>query len=232
MYQELRKRVLDANKQVMDYGLVTLTWGNVSEIDRVHNVVAIKPSGVDYATMSVDDIVVVDLDGNIVEGTLNPSSDLATHLYIYTIHDDINSVVHTHSTNATAFAQAGVDIENLGTTHSDHFQGAIPCTRIMTDEEILNDYEYNTGVVIGETFTKRNLDASVIMACLVNNHGPFVWGKSIKQAVENALVLEVVAKMNIKTKSINLNIQPIKTTLQNKHYLRKHGKRAYYGQGK
>lgn len=231
-YQDLKQRVLDANKQIVEHNLVTLTWGNVSEIDRQNSVVAIKPSGVDYSNMSVDDIVVVDLDGNVVEGTLNPSSDLPTHLFIYTMHDEIMSVVHTHSLHATSFAQAGVDLDVYGTTHSDHFYGTVPCTRVMTDKEIKEQYEYNTGVVIGETFDKRNINANEVMACLVNNHGPFAWGKSANQAVENALVLEVVAQMNMQTRLINPGVKEINKTLLDKHYLRKHGSDAYYGQKK
>lgn len=231
-YQALKQRVLDANKKIVEYNLVTLTWGNVSEIDRELGVIAIKPSGVGYSTMSVEDIVVVDLDGNVVEGSLNPSSDLPTHMYIYTMHDDIKSVVHTHSLYATSFAQAGSGIEVFGTTHSDHFNGYVPCTRVMSDEEIKNDYEYNTGVVIGETFKTQNIKANEVMACLVNNHGPFAWGTSCDEAVENALVLEVVAQMTINTKLVNPEVKPIKETLLHKHYFRKHGSGAYYGQGK
>lgn len=231
-YQALKERVLQANHKIVEYNLVTLTWGNVSEIDRELGVVAIKPSGVDYDTMSVDDIVVVDLEGNRIEGELNPSSDLPTHLYIYTMHDDIKSVVHTHSLHATSFAQAGKPLEVYGTTHSDHFFGCVPCTRVMHDEEIKKDYEYNTGVVIGETFKTQNIDPSEVMACLVNNHGPFAWGASTTQAVENALVLEVVAQMNLNTQQINPKIHAVKQSLLEKHYLRKHGASAYYGQKK
>lgn len=229
-YQALKQRVLDANTKIVEYNLVTLTWGNVSEIDRENGVVAIKPSGVDYEKMSVDDIVIVDLDGNIVEGNLNPSSDLPTHLYIYTMHDAIKSVVHTHSLYATSFAQAGKGLDVYGTTHSDHFYGHVPCTRIMSDDEIKTDYEYNTGVVIGETFKTRAIDPSQVQACLVNNHGPFAWGKSCDEAVENALVLEVVSQMNTQSTMINPHLNPIKQSLLDKHYLRKHGKDAYYGQ--
>lgn len=231
-YQELKKSVFEANKKIVEYNLVTLTWGNVSEIDRSRSVVAIKPSGVDYKIMTEDDIVIVDLEGNVVEGDLNPSSDLPTHLYIYTLHESIKSVVHTHSLHATSFAQAGLDIKVRGTTHADHFFGTIPCTRRMTKEEIQSNYEYNTGVVIGETFKSRNISAKDVMACLVNNHGPFAWGESSIQAVENALVLEVVAQMNMNTSLLAPNVDVISDELLRKHYLRKHGSEAYYGQAK
>lgn len=232
MYQAIKERVLKANKQLVDLGLVTLTWGNVSEIDRDLNIVAIKPSGVDYDKMSVNDIVIVDLEGNVKEGHLNPSSDLPTHLYLYTLSDEIKSVVHTHSLHATSYAQSGKDLKAYGTTHADHFYGTVPCTRAMTDDEIKSDYEYNTGVVIGETFKERNINPAQVMACLVNNHGPFTWGKSCTQAVENALVLEVVSHMNIQTQLLNNSIDSMNQVLLDKHYLRKHGKDAYYGQKK
>ncbi len=232
MYTEIKKRVLLANKKLVENGLVTLTWGNVSEADYDKGIVAIKPSGVDYEIMKHDDIVIVDFDGNIVEGELNPSSDLPTHLYIYSMDSKIKSVVHTHSLNATSYSQAGKDLSNFGTTHSDHFYGTIPCTRVMSAEEVKENYEYNTGVVIGETFKKRKINPTEVQACLVNNHGPFAWGSSITEAIENAIVLEVVAEMNIKTMILNPNVNSINSDLEDKHYLRKHGSEAYYGQEK
>lgn len=232
MYTELKERVLLANKKLVEYNLVTLTWGNVSEIDRELGVVAIKPSGVDYSKMTSEDIVIVNLEGKRIEGKLNPSSDLATHLHIYSMCEAINSIVHTHSMYATSYAQAGRDVMNYGTTHADHFQGTIPCTRVMRDDEIKNNYEHNTGVVIQETFNSRGIDPSRVMACIVNNHGPFAWGSTTEQAVENALVLEVVAKMNLQTELLNGKVTTINKTLEDKHYLRKHGSGAYYGQQK
>lgn len=232
MYTEIKRRVLEANKKLVEHGLVTLTWGNVSEADHDKGIVAIKPSGVDYEKMTYNDIVIVDFEGNVVEGELNPSSDLPTHLFIYSMDKKIKSVVHTHSLNATSYAQSGLDLTNFGTTHSDHFYGTIPCTRVMFDDEIIDNYEYNTGVVIGETFEVRNIDPTEVQGCLVNNHGPFTWGSSVKEAIENAIVLEVVAEMNIKTKILNPNASPIKKVLEDKHYLRKHGSGAYYGQSK
>lgn len=231
MYQALKKRVLDANLKLVEYGLVTLTWGNVSEYDRSLGVIAIKPSGVTYDSMSVDDIVVVDIQGNKVEGSLKPSSDLDTHLVLYKADNSINAVVHTHSEFATSFAQAGVSLNAYGTTHADTFFGPVPCTRFMSDNEINTQYELETGNVIVETFNKNNISFKDVPACLVQSHGPFVWGKDLKSAVENALVLEVIAKMNYKTLQLSeQQVDEMQPTLLNKHYLRKHGETSYYGQ--
>lgn len=230
MYTSLKQRVLTANKLLVDYDLVTLTWGNVSEIDRALNAVAIKPSGVAYSDLKLEDIVVVNLDGGVLEGTLNPSSDLATHLFLYNSYDFVGGVVHTHSRNATSFAQAGLDLVDYGTTHADHFFGSVPCSRKMTPEEIKSEYELNTGKVIVETFANRNINAHEVQGCLVNSHGPFVWGKDASEALENALVLETIAEMNLKTLQLNHAIQPMQEELLNKHYLRKHGVNSYYGQ--
>lgn len=233
MYQALKQKVLTANLKLPAYGLVTFTWGNVSEIDREHGVIAIKPSGIDYEEMSVDDIVVVNIDGDILEGQLNPSSDLATHLEIYRSFPEVGGVVHTHSRWATAMAQVGQSVIAIGTTQADYFYGDIPCTRLMKDTEIAKDYELNTGKVIVETFKNLSLDPIAIPACLVHSHGPFVWGKDAMDAVYHAVVLEEVACMNTLG---HLNHpqqhQPMQSELLDKHYLRKHGKNAYYGQSK
>ncbi|WP_375749450.1 L-ribulose-5-phosphate 4-epimerase [Vibrio sp. HN007] len=231
MYQELKERVLKANLQLPKYGLVTFTWGNVSEIDRENNVIAIKPSGVEYDDMQVDDIVVVDLDGNIIEGKLNPSSDTKTHIELYKAFDDIGGVVHTHSRQATIWAQAGLDIPALGTTHADYFYGDIPCTRQLTPEEIEGDYEKNTGLVIVEEFARRALSPKAVPSAIVSGHAPFSWGKNATDAVHNAVVLEEVATMAIGTRSLNTGIN-IQKELSDKHYNRKHGENAYYGQNK
>lgn len=231
MYQALKSRVLDANLALPRYGLVTFTWGNVSEIDRDRGVFAIKPSGVEYDSMTADDIVVLDLAGRVVEGTLNPSSDTATHLALYQAYPQIGGIVHTHSRNATVWAQAGLDIPALGTTHADYFYGDIPCTRQLTPEEIASDYEKNTGKVIIETLQSRDLDPMSMPSVIVAGHAPFCWGKTAKDAVHNAVVLEEVALMAYSTRSLNHDIK-IQPELSDKHYLRKHGKNAYYGQRK
>lgn len=227
--QELKERVFKANLDLVKHGLVVLTWGNVSGIDREKGLVAIKPSGVSYDTMTVDDIVVVDLDGNVVEGNLRPSSDTPTHLELYKAFPDIGGVVHTHSINATSFAQSGKPIVAYGTTHADCFYGDIPCARALTKEEIESEYEKNTGKVIIETF--KDLDENAIPAVLIKNHGPFAWGKSPEKAVETAVTLEAVAEMCLKTRQINPDVERVDGYLLDKHYLRKHGKNAYYGQG-
>ena len=229
MYQELKQRVLKANLELPKYGLVTFTWGNVSEIDRERGVIAIKPSGVEYDTMQVDDIVVVNLDGEVVEGHLNPSSDTATHIQLYKAFSQIGGIVHTHSRNATVWAQAGIDIPALGTTHADYFYGDIPCTRPLTKEEINGEYEKNTGFVIIEEFEKRQIDPNAVPSVIVTGHAPFSWGKSGKDAVHNAVVLEEIAAMAIATRALNATIK-IQSELSDKHYLRKHGANAYYGQ--
>ena len=228
MLENLKKRVFDQNIALVKHGLVVLTWGNVSAKDPETGLIVIKPSGVPYDTMRKEDMVVVDLDGNKVEGDLNPSSDLPTHLYLYREYPTLGGIVHTHSTYATAFAQSGRDITPYGTTHADAFYGSVPCSRELTDEEIADKYEWNTGKVIAETVT----DPDAIPAILVKNHGVFTWGASPEKAVENAVTLEEVAKMAQITESLNAATPRIKQTLLDKHYLRKHGKNAYYGQKK
>ena len=232
MLEELKQRVLDANLLLPKYGLITFTWGNVSEIDREKGIVAIKPSGVEYDVMTRDDIVLVDLDGNIVEGNLRPSSDLDTHLEFYRNFPNIGGVVHTHSTWATSFAQAGKDIIPLGTTQADYFHGAVPCTRLMTEKEIHGDYELETGKVIVEEFQKREIDPERVPGALVHSHGPFTWGADAAEAVHNAVVLEEVAKMAYRCEHLNPEVKPAPQYLQDKHFFRKHGANAYYGQGK
>lgn len=229
MYQALKQRVLDANLQLPKYGLVTFTWGNVSEIDRERGVIAIKPSGVEYDDMQVDDIVVIDLEGNRLEGSMNPSSDTATHIELYKAFPLIGGVVHTHSRNATVWAQASLDVPALGTTHADYFYGDIPCTRNLTPEEIEGEYERNTGLVIVEEFKSRKLDPQAVPSVLVSGHAPFSWGKDANDAVHNAVVLEEVSVMALATRSLNSSIK-IQPELSNKHYNRKHGADAYYGQ--
>ena len=227
--RELKERVFKQNLELVKQNLVVLTWGNVSAIDRESGLIVIKPSGVDYSSMTADDMVVVDLDGNRIEGRLNPSSDTPTHIELYKAFPNIGGVVHTHSLNATSFAQAGKSIAAFGTTHADCFYGDVPCARALTKEEIENDYEKNTGKVIIETF--KDLDYEAIPAVLIKNHGPFTWGKSPEKAVENAVTLEAVAQMAIKTCVINPDSQRVDQYLLDKHYFRKHGKNAYYGQG-
>lgn len=230
MLEELKERVLKANLLLPELDLVKFTWGNVSEIDREKGIIAIKPSGVDYENLTADDIVLVDLDGNIVEGKLRPSSDTATHIELYKAFSDIGGVVHTHSEWAVSWAQSGRGIPCYGTTHADCFYGEIPCTREMTDEEIESAYEKNTGIVIAETFMKRNIDPMAVPGVLCVNHGPFSWGKNGHDAVHNAAVLETVAEMATKTELLNPSVKPVKQAILDKHYFRKHGKNAYYGQ--
>lgn len=233
MLEELKQRVLDANLLLPKYGLITFTWGNVSEIDREKGIVAIKPSGVDYDAMQRDDIVLVDLDGNVVEGKLKPSSDLDTHLEFYRNWKTIGGVVHTHSTWATSFAQAGKDVISLGTTQADYFHGNIPCTRLMTENEIYGKYELETGKVIVEEFKNRGIDPNQVPGVLVHSHGPFTWGTDGLNAVHNAVVLEECAKMNAISILLNNNeIEPMQQVLLDKHFNRKHGPGAYYGQSK
>lgn len=230
MLEELKERVLRANLLLPELDLVKFTWGNVSEIDREKGIIAIKPSGVDYENLTADDIVLVDLDGNIVEGKLRPSSDTATHIELYKAFSDIGGVVHTHSEWAVSWAQSGRGIPCYGTTHADCFYGEIPCTREMTDEEIESAYEKNTGIVIAETFMKRNIDPMAVPGVLCVNHGPFSWGKDGHAAVHNAAVLETVAEMATKTELLNPSVKPVRQAILDKHYFRKHGKNAYYGQ--
>jgi len=229
MLEELKQKVCTANLDLVRHGLVILTWGNASAIDRVHGLVVIKPSGVGYATMKPSDMVVVDLDGKIVEGTLRPSSDLPTHLKIYKAFAGIGGVVHTHSTYATAWAQACLAIPNVGTTHADHFHAAVPVTGEIPDVRIDSDYEAATGDVIVETFSKGGIDPEANAAVLVAHHGPFSWGRDAAEAVENAVVLEEIAKMASVSFSLNPRLE-MNSALIEKHYSRKHGPNAYYGQ--
>ncbi|MFQ3175849.1 MAG: L-ribulose-5-phosphate 4-epimerase [Psychromonas sp.] len=229
MYTALKTKVLQANLQLPEYGLVTFTWGNVSEIDRARKVIAIKPSGVEYKSMLVEDIVVVDLEGNVIEGTLNPSSDTATHIELYKSFPEIGGIVHTHSRNATVWAQAGLDIPALGTTHADYFYGDIPCTRQLTAAEISIDYEKNTGLVIVEEFSRRGLNPISMPSAIISGHAPFSWGKDAFDAVHNAVVLEELSAMAISTRVLNASIR-VQIELLDKHYKRKHGEDAYYGQ--
>ena len=231
MFSTLKEKVLKANLLLPKYHLVTFTWGNVSEIDREKQVIAIKPSGVEYDHMQIDDIVIVDLAGNIIEGTLNPSSDTPTHLELYKAYPNIGGIVHTHSTHATVWAQAGKDIPALGTTHADYFYGDIPCARSLSAQEIQHDYEKNTGLVIVEEFSNRKLDPVAMSGVLVSGHAPFCWGKDSFDAVHNAVVMEEVAKMAISTCFLN-PLAHIDQNLSDKHYFRKHGANAYYGQRK
>ncbi|MBQ9045694.1 MAG: L-ribulose-5-phosphate 4-epimerase [Oscillospiraceae bacterium] len=225
---ELKKQVLEANLLLPKHGLVTFTWGNVSGIDRERGLVVIKPSGVPYDGMTVEDMVVVDLDGKVVEGKWKPSSDTPTHLALYKAFPACGGIVHTHSRWATTFAQAKYSIPALGTTHADYFYGEIPCTRPMTDEEIQGDYELETGNVIIETF--RDRDPAAVPAVLVCSHGPFAWGTDAMNAVHNAVVLEECAFMAWHAMTLSPGIAPMQQTLLDKHYLRKHGTNAYYGQ--
>ena len=230
MLEELKKRVYEANMLLPKYGLVTFTWGNVSEIDRESGLFVIKPSGVDYDLLTPDDMVVMDLEGNRIEGTLNPSSDTPTHLELYKKYPEIGGVVHTHSPEATSWAQAGRDIPLYGTTHADYFYGPIPCARSLTPEEIGGEYERNTGLVIIETFEQRGLNPMHTPGVLCTNHGPFTWGKDAAEAVHNAVVLEEVASMAIRTELLNPQVQPAPDSIRDKHFFRKHGENAYYGQ--
>jgi L-ribulose-5-phosphate 4-epimerase len=228
MLKKLKKQVLEANLQLPRAGLVVFTWGNVSGIDRESGLVVIKPSGVPYDGMEAEDMVVVDLEGNVVEGKWKPSSDTPTHLELYKAFPGCGGIVHTHSRWATTFAQAGLGIPAMGTTHGDYFYGDIPCTRKMTPEEIAGEYEKETGLVITETF--RGRDAMEVPAVLVHSHGPFTWGKDPAEAVHNAIVLEEVAFMAWHAMQLNPQAGRMQQELLDKHYLRKHGKNAYYGQ--
>ena len=231
MLEQLKQRVLEANLLLPHYGLVTFTWGNVSGIDRESGLVVIKPSGVPYEGMTAEDMVVVDLHGQVVEGKWRPSSDTATHVELYKAFPAIGGVVHTHSSYATSWAQAGRDIPCYGTTHADYFYGPIPCLRCLTAAEIEEAYERNTGLLIVSEFARLGLDPAAVPGCLCKNHGPFAWGKDPMEAVHNAVVMEECAKMAYRTELIDPQVQPAPQALQDKHYFRKHGKNAYYGQG-
>ena len=230
MLEELKKKVYEANMLLPKYGLVTFTWGNVSAIDRETGYFVIKPSGVDYEIMKPEDMVVMDLEGNRVEGRYKPSSDTPTHLELYKAFPEIGGIVHTHSSYATSWAQAGRDIPCYGTTHADYIYGPVPCVRCLTKEEIEDAYEENTGHLIVNEFKRLGKDPKAVPAVLCKNHGPFAWGKDAREAVHNAVVLEEVAKMAYRAETINPRIQPAPQELQDKHYNRKHGKNAYYGQ--
>ena len=230
MLEKLKERVFQQNLELVKHGLVVLTWGNVSAIDRERGLMVIKPSGVSYDVMTANDMVVIDIaTKKVVEGKYRPSSDTPTHLYLYEKFPEIGGVVHTHSTNATSWAQSGESIPAYGTTHADAFYGDVPCTRALSQEEIENEYELNTGKVIVETFLSSDYNA--IPAVLVKNHGPFTWGKTPEKAVENAVTLEEISKMAILTRQIKLQTPRVNQYLLDKHYFRKHGKNAYYGQG-
>ncbi|AJQ99611.1 L-ribulose-5-phosphate 4-epimerase [Hafnia paralvei] len=231
MLEQLKQQVLAANLALPKYGLVTFTWGNVSGVDRASGLMVIKPSGVDYEGMGIDDMVVVDIaSGDVVEGKWKPSSDTETHRGLYLAFPNIGGIVHTHSRHATIWSQAGLDIPAWGTTHADYYYGNIPCTRLMTESEIQHDYEWKTGQVIIETFERRHLNPDQMPAVLVHSHGPFAWGKNALDAVHNAVVLEEVAYMAIFTRQLSPQLSDMQQELLDKHYLRKHGANAYYGQ--
>lgn len=230
LLETLREEVLQANLALPKHGLVTFTWGNVSGIDRGEGLVVIKPSGVSYDAMQLSDMVVVDLEGKVIEGTLRPSSDTPTHLALYRQYATLGGIVHTHSTHATAWAQSGRAIPAFGTTHADYFYGAIPCSRPLSAAEVHDAYEANTGAVIIETLGQRN--PLEMPGILVSEHAPFAWGKTADEAVHNAVVLEEVARMALFTVMLNPQQSPITDFLLDKHYLRKHGSNAYYGQSK
>ncbi len=232
MLEALKEAVLQANLELPKKNLVTYTWGNVSGIDREKGLVVIKPSGVSYEEMKASDMVVLDLQGNKVEGDMRPSSDTPTHIALYNQYPELGGVVHTHSRWATVWAQAGMSIPPLGTTHADYFYGAIPCTRRLTQEEIEGEYELNTGKVIIETFTNLGVNPVHVPGVVCYSHGPFAWGKNPDEAVHNAVVMEEVAMMALNTKLLNPSIGDVDSYLLDKHFLRKHGANAYYGQGK
>ncbi|SUO92192.1 L-ribulose-5-phosphate 4-epimerase [Suttonella indologenes] len=231
MLEQLKEEVLAANLALSKHHLVTFTWGNVSTVDRERGVIVIKPSGVEYDVMTAEDMVVVDLaSGKVVEGNKKPSSDTPTHLELYRQFEHIGGIVHTHSRHATVWAQAQRDLAAFGTTHGDYFYGSIPCTRLMKDAEIEGEYELETGKVIVETFRERGIDPMQVPAVLVASHGPFAWGKDADNAVHNAVVLEEIAYMNLFSLQVNPQLGAMQQSLLDKHYLRKHGKNAYYGQ--
>lgn len=230
MLEELKNQIYKANMELPQYGLVTFTWGNVSGIDRRKGLFVIKPSGVDYDKLTPEDMVVMDLKGNKVEGRFKPSSDMPTHLEIYKAFSEVGGIVHTHSPYATSWAQAGRNIPCYGTTHADYIYGEVPCLRCLTGAEIDEAYEENTGRLIVNEFNRMKKEPMAVPAVLCKNHGPFTWGKDAMEAVHNAVVLEEVAKMAYRTELINAEVKPAPRELQNKHYFRKHGENAYYGQ--
>ena len=230
MLEQLKKDVYEANMELPRRGLITYTWGNVSGSDAETGYFVIKPSGVDYDKLTPDDMVVVDLDGKVIEGKYRPSSDTPTHIELYKKYPEIGGIVHTHSPEATSWAQAGRSIPLYGTTHADYFYGPIPCARSLTKEEIEGEYERNTGLVIIETFEENGINPVYTPGVLCCNHGPFTWGKDAAEAVHNAVVLEEVAKMATKTEQINPRVTPAPDTIRDKHFFRKHGANAYYGQ--
>ena len=232
MLEQLKQEVYEANMLLPKYHLVTFTWGNVSGIDREKGLFVIKPSGVDYDKLTPDSMVVVNLEGEVVEGDYRPSSDTPTHVVLYNRFQEIGGVVHTHSPWATSWAQAGIGIPCYGTTHADYLYGQVPCVRTLTKEEIETAYEKNTGVLIADEFERLAVDYIATPAVLCKNHGPFTWGKDAKEAVHNAVVLEEVAKMAARCEQIDPKVNPAPQELQDKHYYRKHGKNAYYGQSK
>ena len=231
MLDKLKEEVFQANLDLPKHGLVKYTWGNVSAVDRDSGLFVIKPSGVTYEKMTAQDMVVVDLDGRVVEGELNPSSDTLTHAVLYKHYPEIGGIAHTHSTWATIWAQAGLDVQAMGTTHADTFYGSVPCARFLTEKEVSDGYEVETGKVIIETFEKRGLDVLAVPGILLQGHGPFTWGKDAKSAVMNSVVLDEVSKMNFFTQKLNGLAEELPQRILDKHYLRKHGQNAYYGQG-
>ncbi|AWD68288.1 MULTISPECIES: L-ribulose-5-phosphate 4-epimerase [Priestia] len=231
MLDKLKEEVFQANLDLPKHGLVKYTWGNVSAVDRDSGLFVIKPSGVTYEKMTAKDMVVVDLDGRVVEGELNPSSDTLTHAVLYKHYPEIGGIAHTHSTWATIWAQAGLDVQAMGTTHADTFYGSVPCARFLTEKEVNDGYEVETGKVIIETFEKRGLDVLAVPGILLQGHGPFTWGKDAKTAVMNSVVLDEVSKMNFFTQKLNGLAEELPQRILDKHYLRKHGQNAYYGQG-
>ncbi|KNH20558.1 MAG: L-ribulose-5-phosphate 4-epimerase [Priestia megaterium] len=231
MLDKLKEEVFQANIDLPKHGLVKYTWGNVSAIDRDSGLFVIKPSGVTYEKMTAEDMVVVDLEGRVVEGELNPSSDTLTHAVLYKHYPQIGGIAHTHSTWATIWAQAGLDVQAMGTTHADTFYGSVPCARFLTEKEVNDGYEVETGKVIIETFEERGLDVLAVPGILLQGHGPFTWGKDAKSAVMNSVVLDEVSKMNFFTQKLNGLAEELPQRILDKHYLRKHGQNAYYGQG-
>ncbi|NEW02652.1 L-ribulose-5-phosphate 4-epimerase [Bacillus megaterium] len=231
MLDKLKEEVFQANVDLPKHGLVKYTWGNVSAIDRDRGLFVIKPSGVTYEKMTAQDMVVVDLEGRVVEGELNPSSDTLTHAVLYKHYPQIGGIAHTHSTWATIWAQAGLDVQAMGTTHADTFYGSVPCARFLTEKEVNDGYEVETGKVIIETFEERGLDVLAVPGILLQGHGPFTWGKDAKTAVMNSVVLDEVSKMNFFTQKLNGLAEELPQRILDKHYLRKHGQNAYYGQG-